>query len=120
MEHRQNNASLIRTLCGLPDPRRASLLRLGIISAILAFPAAFLMQSVAAIVAPPRTIAIILSPGYLVTTLATPNPQVIADFLRPSSPDSSLAFLANLLYWFLILFGLACCIAGLRKLDSSH
>ena len=117
MASRQNNASLIRTLCA-PIPRGGGFARLGIIAALLAFPAAVLMDSAVEISIPPRPIAIILSPGHLVTTLATPNPQVAGHFFGPSSPHSSLVFLVNLFCWFLILFGLSCCIAGLRKSDK--
>jgi hypothetical protein len=110
-----NNASLIRTLCG-SNPRSAGFVRLAIISALLAFPTAVLMDSLAQIGALPRPVAMILAPGHLLTTLATPNPQVVGHFLSPS-PHSSLAFLADLLYWFLIFFGLSCRLAGLRKSD---
>jgi hypothetical protein len=119
MASRQSNASLIRTLCA-PIPHGGGFAHLGIIAALLAFPTAVLMDSFVEICVPPRLIAIILSPGHLLTTLATPNPQVIGNFFGPSSPHSALVFLVNLFYWFLILFGFSCCIAGLRKSDKPH
>ena len=118
MAGHRNNASLIRTLCE-PTPRGAGFAHLGIIAGLLAFPTAVLLDSVAEIFAPPRLIAIILSPGHLLTTLATPNPQVMGHFLGQSSPHSSLVLLVDLLYWFLILFGFSCCMSGLRKSNSS-
>ena len=74
------------------------------------------MDGLAGIGALSSPVATILSPELLLTTLATPNPRAVGNFLSPS-PHSSLAFLADLLYWFLIFFGLSCCVAGLRKSD---
>ena len=110
-----NNVSLIRTLCG-SNPRGAGFARLAVISALLAVPIGGLMGGLAEIGALSRPVAIILSPGLLLTTLATPNPQVIGNLLSPT-PHSWLALLVDMLYWCLIFFGFSCCMAGLRKSD---
>jgi hypothetical protein len=74
------------------------------------------MAGLAGIGALSSPVATILSPGLLLTTLATPNPRAVGNFLS-LSPHASLALLADLLYWFLIFFGVSCCVSGLRKLD---
>jgi hypothetical protein len=119
MQGRSSNASLIRVLCG-SSPCGAGFAPPKLIAALLAFPAALLMDPVTEILTPPRLIAIVMAPGRLIATISGPNPQVIGHFLNRDSGQPFPAFAVNLLYWFLIFFGVCCCVAGLRKLKSSE
>jgi hypothetical protein len=111
MDGRSRNASLIRTLCE-PLSLGNGLVGLMLLAVLLAFPVAAVLNGITGIGIPSRTIAIILAPGHLVATLSTPNPRPMGDLFDLASSQPPFAFLVNLLYWFLILFGALCCIKG--------
>jgi hypothetical protein len=119
MKSSPRNDSLIRTLCE-PSSLGDGLVVPALVAALVAVPAAFVMDPMTQLLAPSRLVAIVLAPGRLITTLATVNPKVLGDFLKPNPAQSLPAFLVNLLYWFLIFFGVSCRLAGLRRADRDE
>ena len=120
MNRPTNNATLIRMLCGPrgyhggSQPRYARVLLLAAASAFLAIPAAIcvaeLTDPFALLHFVSGRLALLLSPGNL---LITPQPQTIADFLKPPTHHYLLTISVDWLYWFLIIFGLSCFVSGI-------
>lgn len=106
-------ASLIRDLCA-PRPRNARFLRLAIAAAILAFPTAAYMTLMVNPLICSRATAVLLSPGSVLTAYAALSPKAIEGLLKPS-PISSAVLAVDSLYWFLVFWGLFCCVSGLLK-----